>query len=154
MFLNSSLFCLSGFRKGYKIQHSVSNYVTCVCSVRRSLQYPSVYITNIECFKVDAVPNIFKQNKKCFYCQVNQLSHEVAWSPVRTTTASTGALRPWVCRVVTGVTSVTVQPSSSPLRLQKSKGKFLYSAVPNRQNCSKRFTLYFPDRRVTLAVLF
>ena len=27
-------------------------------------------------------------------------------------------------------------------------GKFLYSAVTNPQDCSKRFTLYFPDRPV------
>ena len=31
---------------------------------------------------------------------------------------------------------------------KKSKGKFLYSAVSNPQDLSKRFTLYFPDRPV------
>ena len=30
----------------------------------------------------------------------------------------------------------------------KSKRKFLYSTVSNPQDCSKRFTLYFPDRPV------
>ncbi|KAK2189190.1 hypothetical protein NP493_113g00032 [Ridgeia piscesae] len=30
------------------------------------------------------------------------------------------------------------------------KGKFLYSAVSNPQDCSKHFTLYFPDRPVQL----
>ena len=32
--------------------------------------------------------------------------------------------------------------------LVKSKGKFLHSAVSNHQDCSKHFTLYFPDRPV------
>ena len=34
------------------------------------------------------------------------------------------------------------------LDLGDSKGKFLYSAVSNPQDCSKRFTHYFPDRPV------
>ena len=34
------------------------------------------------------------------------------------------------------------------IRCKKSKGKFLYSAVSSPQDCSKRFTLYFPDRPV------
>ena len=32
--------------------------------------------------------------------------------------------------------------------LKKGKGKFLYSAVSNPQDCSKRCTFYFPDRPV------
>ena len=31
---------------------------------------------------------------------------------------------------------------------RSKKGKFLYSAVSNPQDCSKHFTLYFPDRSV------
>ena len=34
------------------------------------------------------------------------------------------------------------------VQLKKGKGKFLYSAVSNPQDCSKRFTLYFPGRPV------
>ena len=30
----------------------------------------------------------------------------------------------------------------------KGKGKFLHRAVSNPKDCSKRFTLYFPDRPV------
>ncbi|KAK2170600.1 hypothetical protein NP493_1148g00086 [Ridgeia piscesae] len=30
----------------------------------------------------------------------------------------------------------------------KGKDKFLYSAVSSPQDCSKHFTLYFPDRPV------
>ena len=33
-------------------------------------------------------------------------------------------------------------------RVHEYKRKFLYSAVSNPQDCSKRFTLYFPGRRV------
>ena len=36
----------------------------------------------------------------------------------------------------------------SQLTVKKSKGKFLYSTVSSPQDCSKRFTLYFPDRPV------
>ncbi len=32
--------------------------------------------------------------------------------------------------------------------VKKGKGKFLYIAVSNRQDCSKRFTFYFPGRPV------
>ena len=32
--------------------------------------------------------------------------------------------------------------------VKKGKVKFLYSAVSNPQDCSKRFTLYFPGRHV------
>ena len=34
------------------------------------------------------------------------------------------------------------------VQLKKGKGKFLYSAVSNPQDCSKRFTLYFLGRPV------
>ena len=34
------------------------------------------------------------------------------------------------------------------VQLKKGKGNFLYSAVSNPQDCSKRFTLYFPGRPV------
>ena len=35
-----------------------------------------------------------------------------------------------------------------PQSVVQIKGKFLYSTVSNPQDCSKRFTLYFPDRPV------
>ena len=37
-----------------------------------------------------------------------------------------------------------VRRIQSECSVKRGKGKFLYSAVSNPQDCSKRFTLYFP----------
>ena len=49
------------------------------------------------------------------------------------------------CSVTVTQIVTETRPKKSP-KLHYKKGKFLYSAVSNPQDCSKRFTLYFPDR--------